>query len=364
MTMSQPQYGHPGVVKPDNGPSTVVRLAVVSLMAAFVIGYGLAVFLTRDIWSAAREGTRLTFTAETPDGSAPSTDLVAATAAVVRERLRSRGAIVSADGSDVVVTVQGRNVKPDALIGVVKTGRLDIRPVLQALPAQPPGPTLPSQPAHDPSVVEFEKQIRQTTDPSIQALGLQVQATRCHDADPLAGKDDPNLPLITCGSDSVGGATAYLLDKSILNGADVAKASSGLDRQRGIYVVTMEFTPKGTRVWADFTTRYWQQGMQTAFVVDTKVISAPAIREPLVGGKVEISGQFTQQSARELAEVLGSGSLPVSLAYTSSSEGTLGATTMSKVLRVAVIGLGIGITAIVIVALIYLVRRTPDYPST
>ncbi len=363
MTMPQPQFGHPEAIRPNDGPSTVVRLLVVPLLLVFVLGYGLAVFLTRDVWHNSREGTRLTFTAQTSDGAAPPAAMVAETANVVRERLRGHGATVAVQGRDVVVTVPGRDVTPAALGSVIKTGRLYIRPVVQMVPAQPQTSPLPPKPA-DPSAIEFEKQIRQTTDPRMQLLALQVQATRCHDPDPLAGSDDPNLPLITCGTDSVGGAAAYLLDQSILSGADIAKASWGLDEQRGVYVVSMEFTPKAAQVWADFTSRHWQQGTQTAFIVDTQVISAPAIREPIVGGTVEITGHFTQQSARELAEILGSGPLPVPLIFTSSSEGILGATTMSKVLRVAIVGLGVGITAIVIAAMIYLARRAPDHVST
>lgn len=364
MTMPQPQCGHPGATRPNGVSSTAVRLLVVSLLLVFVLGYGLAVFLTRDIWHNSRQGTRLTFTARTSDGSAPPTDTMTATADVVRERLKSQGATVAVDGKNVVVTVPGHDVKPAALGGVITTGRLDIRPVVQMVPAQPQDPPpLPAKPA-DPSLIATEKQIRQSSDSRIQLLALQLQAGRCHDADPLVDNDDPNLPLITCGSDSVGGEAAYLLDKSILDSADIAKASSGLDEQRGIYVVRMELTPKAAKVWADFTTRYYQQGAQTAFVLDTHVVSAPAIREPILGGKVEISGQFTRQSARALADILGSGSLPVPLAFTSSSDMTLGATTMSMVLRVAIVALGIGITAVAIVAVIYLVRRRrPEHVS-
>lgn len=361
MTMPQPQFDRPGSIRPDDGSRTPVRLLVASLLVVFVGGYGVAVFLSRDIWHNSREATRLTFTAQTSDGSTRPNELMTETADVVRQRLKRRGAAVAVDGMNVTVTVPGRNVKPDVLRDLIKTGRLDIRPVVQAVPAQPQDPTTsPAKPAA-PDVVDFEKQIRQSADPRIQMLAIQVQASRCHDADPLAGKDDPSLPLVTCGSDNAGGEAAYLLDKSILNGADIARASSGFDEQRGIYVVSMEFTPKAAKVWAAFTTSHWQQGTQTAFVVDTHVVSAPAIREPIVAGKVEISGQFTQKSARELADVLGSGALPVPLAFTSSSEGTLRATTLSKILRVAIVGLGIGIAAIAIVVIIYLARRPPKF---
>ncbi|MGV0804056.1 protein translocase subunit SecD, partial [Mycolicibacterium elephantis] len=53
-------------------------------------------------------------------------------------------------------------------------------------------------------------------------------------------------------------------------------------------------------------------GTQTAFVLDSKVVSAPAIQEAIPGGRTQITGQFNQQTARELANVLKYGSLPLS----------------------------------------------------
>ena len=79
-----------------------------------------------------------------------------------------------------------------------------------------------------------EKQLRQSTDQQIQILALQFQATRCNDEDVLAGNDDPNLPLVTCSQD---GKQVYLLDKAIIKGEQIKNADSGLDQQRGEYVV-------------------------------------------------------------------------------------------------------------------------------
>ena len=79
-----------------------------------------------------------------------------------------------------------------------------------------------------------EKQLRQSADQQIQILALQFQATRCNDEDVLAGNDDPNLPLVTCSQD---GKQVYLLDKAIIKGEQIKNADSGLDQQRGEYVV-------------------------------------------------------------------------------------------------------------------------------
>ena len=120
-----------------------------------------------------------------------------------------------------------------------------------------------------------EKELRQSTDQQIQILALQFQATRCGEDDVLAGNDDPNLPLVTCSQD---GNEVYLLDKSIISGEQIENASSGLDQQQGQYVVDLQFKSDATKIWADFTAA--NVGTQTAFVLDSKVVSAPEIRSP------------------------------------------------------------------------------------
>ena len=119
-----------------------------------------------------------------------------------------------------------------------------------------------------------EKQLRQSTDQQIQILALQFQATRCDEDDVLAGNDDPNLPLVTCSTD---GKQVYLLDKSIISGEQIENATSGLDQQQGQYVVDLQFKSDAAKVWADFTAA--NVGTQTAFVLDSKVVSAPTIQE-------------------------------------------------------------------------------------
>jgi preprotein translocase subunit SecD len=161
--------------------------------------------------------------------------------------------------------------------------------------------------------------LRQSTDQAIQLLALQFQATRCGEDDVLAGNDDPNLPLVTCSTDH---NTVYLLDKSIMSGEEIKTAGSGLDQQRGDYVVDVEFKSGGSKIWADFTAA--NVGTQTAFTLDSQVVSAPEIQEAIPGGRTQITGQFTDASARELANVLKYGSLPLS--FDSSEAETVSAT--------------------------------------
>ena len=151
-------------------------------------------------------------------------------------------------------------------------------PTAHAGPARAPGTPPPQRAADLAQRIADEKQLRQSTDQQIQLLALQFQATRCDEDDVLAGNDDPNLPLVTCSTDDT---QVYLLDKSIISGEQIENATSGLDQQRGEYVVDLQFKGDAANVWADFTAA--NVGTQTAFVLDSQVVSAPEIQEAIPG---------------------------------------------------------------------------------
>ena len=226
-------------------------------------------------------------------------------------------------------------------------------------PSPSPAPGPPPPPAPDPALpalpndevplatrIQDEKRLRQSTEQAIQILAMQVQAARCGEEDVLAGNDDPNLPLVTCSTD---GQTVYLLDSSIISGEEIQNATSGLDQQRGEHVVDLEFKSDATKVWADFTAA--NVGIQTAFVLDSQVVSAPQIREAIPGGRTQITGQFTADSARELANVLKYGSLPLS--FESSEAETVSATLGLSSLRAGLIAGAVGLAAVLLYSLLY-----------
>ncbi|ORB68747.1 protein translocase subunit SecD [Mycolicibacterium tusciae] len=216
-------------------------------------------------------------------------------------------------------------------------------------PAPAPGTQAPAPPSGDVPLsqrIADEKELRQSSDQQIQILALQFQATRCGEDDVLAGNDDPNLPLVTCSQD---GNEVYLLDKSIISGEQIENASSGFDQQQGIYLVDVQFKGDATKIWADFTAA--NVGTQTAFVLDSQVVSAPEIREPIPGGRTQISGQFTEQTARELANVLKYGSLPLS--FESSEAETVSATLGLTSLRAGLIAGAVGLALVLLYSLLY-----------
>ena len=76
-------------------------------------------------------------------------------------------------------------------------------------------------------------------------------------------------------------------------------------------IVTFRFSTAGARKFAQATEE--NVGRAMAIVVDGEVLSAPIIREPILGGSGQISGDFTLHSANELAAVLRYGELPARL---------------------------------------------------
>ena len=222
------------------------------------------------------------------------------------------------------------------------------RPYPQAPPPSPapPGPAPKPQEKDLAQRIADEKALRQSTEQQIQILALQFQATRCNEDDVLAGNDDPNLPLVTCSTD---GTQVYLLDKAIISGEQIKNASSGMDTQRGEYVVQVEFKPDAANIWADYTASH--VGTQTAFVLDSQVVSAPEIQEAIPGGNTQITGQFNAQKAKELANVLKYGSLPLS--FESSEAETVSATLGLTSLRAGLIAGAIGLALVLVYSLLY-----------
>jgi len=162
----------------------------------------------------------------------------------------------------------------------------------------------------------------------------------------LAGNDDPNLPLVTCSQD---GKSVYLLDKSIISGDQIENATSGFDQQGSRYVVDLQFKGDAAETWANFTAA--NIGTQTAFTLDSQVVSAPVINEAIPGGRTQITGQFTSDSARELANSLKYGSLPLS--FESSEAETVSATLGLTSLRAGLIAGAIGLALVLLYSLLY-----------
>ncbi|WP_431939656.1 protein translocase subunit SecD [Nocardia grenadensis] len=193
--------------------------------------------------------------------------------------------------------------------------------------------------------IEMAKAIRQSTDPTTQQLAMA--SMDCTASDPLAGNDDPNLPLVTCSTD---GKEVFLLDKSRIDGQEIANATSGLNTEQARHEVNLEFKGSGSDAWASLTGEYVQQ--RVAFVLDSEVVSAPVVQQgPQLGGRTSISGDFNAASAKELANTLKYGSLPLSF-QTSEAE-TVSATLGLSSLKAGLIAGAVGLIAVLVYCLVY-----------
>ena len=106
--------------------------------------------------------------------------------------------------------------------------------------------------------------------------------------------------------------TPYLVEKRILvSGGELTDAQPGFDQRTSEPIVSFRFNTSGARKFAQVTQE--NVGKPFAIVLDNEVISAPVIREPILGGSGQISGSFTVQSANDLSILLRAGALPAPL---------------------------------------------------
>lgn len=138
-----------------------------------------------------------------------------------------------------------------------------------------------------------------------------------HEVHPSVSAEEAKMTKVPTGykiypSDKGEGGGEFLLrEQPVVQGADLADAQPGFDSRTGEPVINFRFNQIGARKFANFTKDH--VGRPFAIVLDDKVLSAPVIREPILGGSGQISGNFTVEGTNTLAVQLRSGSLPTKL---------------------------------------------------
>ena len=104
----------------------------------------------------------------------------------------------------------------------------------------------------------------------------------------------------------------YIIEnRVIVSGENLVDAQATFDQRTNEPVVSFRFDNQGATRFGQATQQ--NVGRLFAIILDNKVISAPQIREPILGGSGQISGNFTVQSANDLAVLLRAGALPADL---------------------------------------------------
>jgi preprotein translocase subunit SecD len=239
----------------------------------------------------------------------------------LRELSQPLGGIMSATGQRSVDVVDGGN----GLIRLTPTEPSIVERIRQAV---------------EQSVQIVEKRVNElgTVEPSIQRQGVDrilVQVPGLQDPSrlkELLGKTakltfrlvDQTTPIdqalqgnVPPDSELLKGTKAennqpYVIEKRVVvSGEDLTDAQPGFDQRNGEPIVSFKFNNNGARRFAQITQE--NVGKPFAIVLDNEVISAPVIREPILGGSGQISGNFTVQAANDLAILLRAGALPAPL---------------------------------------------------
>lgn len=147
----------------------------------------------------------------------------------------------------------------------------------------------------------------------------------------LYSQDDPAVP--------------YLVEKrALVSGENLVDAQASFNQQTNEPVVTFRFDSKGAQRFAQATQE--NVGRPFAIVLDDQVISAPVIREPIIGGSGQISGNFSVEGANDLAVLLRAGALPATL--TVVEERTVGPGLGQDSINAGIFASGIGAIFVVV----------------
>lgn len=306
---------------------------------------------------------------------------------IIRARIDSIGVAepeIIRQGDTVVINLPGVENNQRALDIVGRQGEVLLRPVLQSGPlntsaaatAIPGGTTVPG------SATTVTSAVAETTlPPSSGGVGGSRRVSATTLAVATTNSPETTVPVADIAVDSTGAATSstpqqfgepndpaatvQLLDKSGVIGyfAGPAGASgkvfsndAAAEVQNGEWTVVVGLNKgaTGADLWNALTTSCFNRDAtcptaQVAIVLDGTVISAPVVREAVfTGGNVQISGDFTEAEARDLAKILEFGAVPVK--FSVSQVQTVSPTLGKDSLRAALLS---GLVGVILVILFF-----------
>ena len=276
-----------------------------------------------------------------------TTEAIDQAVAIIRQRVNSRGVAeseVSAQGSGVnrqiVISVPGETGRRIVdLVG--QTAELRFRPVLVV------GAPNATSVSGDTATATLPAGV--TADLNAQYAALDCTLPQNRQGGGGAGEA---ATVVSCDRD---GTSKYILAPAEVLGRQVTKASSVISTQNaaGWYVI-LDFNGEGTSKFGAMTTRLTSLPSpqnQAAIVLDGLVYSAPRINEPINTGTAQITGNFTQEDAQDLANVLKYGALP--LAFDRGEVQQVSPTLGADQLRGGLIAGVLGLMLVIIYSLLY-----------
>ncbi len=180
------------------------------------------------------------------------------------------------------------------------------------------------------------------------ALQAKFNALDCTDPKQVAdvsAQDEPKKSIIACEKD---GSVKYILGPSEVSGTALKDANATINPQTGAPEISFETTKEGSKLLGAVTEKY--QGQPLAIVLDGVVQSAPTINAKITD-EGQITGQFSDREAKDLANVLKFGALP--LAFEQSQTQTISPTLGDESLDAGLLAGILGLTIVLVYLLIY-----------
>jgi len=334
----------------------IVALAGLNLFGVLNSGWSWSPKLALDL----EGGTQIILEPQLESGQDVTQEQLEQAVAIIRQRVDAGGvaeAEIRTQGQNVVVSIAG---EPDAatLDRIQSSAKLEFRPVLltEAAPVSQVGDDPTATPTASPkpeSTLEREPSVAPTNasdDAYITPYVLDEYTNfDCASLDSTGANVAPAAePLVTCDDE---GAYKYILGPVEVTGETITDASAQTQTTQqgastGVWEVAIEFNAKGTEEFADVTKRLFAYGEtdvhnRFAIVLDGRIITAPTTNAVISNGKPSISGSFTQDTAKTLADQLKFGALPIGFTVQSQDiiSPTLGTSQLSSGLIAGLIGL-------------------------
>lgn len=314
-------------------------------------------------------GTQIILAPKVETGQSVSQEQLDQAVSIIRQRVDASGvaeAEINTEGSNVVVRIPGE-LDDQTRARIESSAKLELRAVLLADVAtnESIDPSASPEPTDDAAAEELESTpTAEPTDGSdlawvTPALQDQFDNFDCSTLDEAATNVAPaDEPLVTC---DVSRTSKYLLGPVEASGENIVDATNGMvttqtGASTGQWAVNIVFDEKGTSDFAEVSTRLF--GLQAegasprdqfAFVLDGAVLTAPQMNGAITDGRPQITGSFTQESSKSLADQLKFGALPIS--FTVQSSDTISATLGTSQLQSGLIAGLIGLILVVIYTL-------------
>ncbi|MFM7030452.1 MAG: protein translocase subunit SecD [Micrococcales bacterium] len=318
-------------------------------------------------------GTQIILTPQLESGKTVTLDQLNQAVAIIRQRVDSTGvseASVNTQGNNnIVVSIPGKPSN-DTLKLIEASAKLQFRPVLATsagvatsavgTPSANPSASPTASATQTATSAPIATSSASPSNPSdlnwvTRAIQTKYEALDCANSFRKPGQvDNDKEPLVTCSTD---GTTKYILGPVEIQGSDIANAQAGTQTSStgvstGQWVINLAFNGKGTGEFAATTKRLYPLSSpqnQFAVTLDGYVITAPQTNAVITNGQAEISGNFTADSSKSLANQLKYGSLPIG--FTVQSAENISATLGSQQLSSGLLAGGIGLLIVIIYSL-------------